>query len=63
LFCVPIFILSGFEHSIADMFFFAASGIVTPRTVVFICVVILGNSAGGMLIPALRLLMGGTRDA
>ena len=28
MFCIPVFILSGFEHSIADIFYFAASGIV-----------------------------------
>lgn len=26
LFCVPTFILCGFEHSVADMFYFAAAG-------------------------------------
>jgi len=62
LFCIPTFILAGFEHSIADMFYFAASGILSPRAFLFILVVILGNTAGGMLIPALRLLMSGVRQ-
>lgn len=57
LLCVPVFILSGFEHSIADMFYFAAAGIVSLRAFVFIWVVIFGNALGGMLLPALRLLM------
>lgn len=63
LFCVPVFILSGFEHSIADMFYFAASGIMSLPAAGFIAAVILGNAAGGMLIPALRLLMEGGRYA
>ena len=53
LFCIPVFILSGYEHSIADMFYFAASGIVSLRAFGFIWTVILGNSIGGLLIPVL----------
>lgn len=62
IFCIPVFILSGFEHSVADMFYFASSGIVSLRTFGFIWIVILGNTIGGMLIPALSLL-GGKRNA
>ena len=58
LFCVPVFILAGFEHSIADMFYFAASGIVSLDAFVFIWLVILGNTVGGMLLPALSLVDG-----
>lgn len=61
-FCIPTFILAGFEHSIADMFYFAASGIVSPPAFLFILVVLVGNTAGGMLIPALRLLMSGVKQ-
>lgn len=55
LFCIPVFILSGFEHSIADMFYFAASGIVSVKAFAFLWIVILGNSIGGMLLPALKI--------
>lgn len=55
LFCVPVFILSGFEHSIADMFYFAVSGIVSFKAFTFILMVILGNTVGGMLLPVLSL--------
>ncbi len=58
LFCIPVFILSGFEHSVADMYYFAASGIVSLRAFAFILLVILGNSIGGMLIPVLSLAGG-----
>ena len=57
LFCVPVFILSGFEHSIADMFYmffagtFAPAQFFTPRVFLFLLLVVLGNSVGGMLIP------------
>ena len=54
LFCIPVFILSGFEHSIADMFYFAASGIVSFQAFAFIWIVILGNSVGGLLLPTMK---------
>jgi len=54
-FCVPVFILSGFEHSIANMFYFGASGIVSLEAFAYIWVVIIGNSLGGMLFPFLDL--------
>ena len=53
LFCIPVFILCGFEHSIADMFYFTASGIVSLRAFAFIWIVILGNALGGMLLPVI----------
>ncbi len=56
VFCIPAFILSGYEHSIADMFYFAASGIASAEALLFIWLVILGNSLGGLMIPALKLI-------
>ena len=56
LFCVPVFILSGFEHSIADMFYFAAAGIVSWQACGFLWIVILSNAAGGVLLPLLSKL-------
>lgn len=55
-FCVPVFILSGFEHSIADMFYFFLAQSFTLESWVFLGIVVLGNSVGGMLIPALTTL-------
>jgi nitrite transporter NirC len=55
-FAVPVFILSGFEHSIANMFYFGASGIVSLKAFTYLWTVILGNSIGGMLLPALQML-------
>ena len=56
LFCIPVFILSGFEHSVADMFYFAVSGMVETEAFVFIWTVILGNTLGAMLLPALGMI-------
>ena len=57
-FAVPAFILSGYEHSIADMFYFSASMTFSLEIIPFLGVVLLGNSVGGMLVPALMKLAG-----
>ena len=53
LFCIPVFILCGFEHSVADMFYFALAGKATLRTFAFLGTVLIGNSAGAVLLPIL----------
>ena len=53
IFCIPVFILAGFEHSIADLFYFAASGVVSLEGLGFIWTVILGNSVGAVILPLL----------
>ena len=58
IFCIPVFILAGFEHSIADIFYFAASGITSWEAFGFIWTVILGNSIGRMLLPVLTGALG-----
>lgn len=50
IFCVVVFILSGYEHCIADMFYFALTGKVGACFVPLI-VITLGNALGGNLIP------------
>lgn len=62
VFAIPVFILSGFEHSIADVFYFAASGIVSLKAFGFIWTVILGNTLGGMLLPVLSAIGGKKRE-
>ncbi len=56
VFCIPVFILSGYEHSIADMFYFAASGIASWQAFLYLWIIIAGNSVGGLLIPTLKLI-------
>ena len=53
VFCVPTFILAGFEHSIADMFYVAAAGEYSFRALGFLLLVIAGNAVGGMRLPLL----------
>ena len=49
--CIPTFILSGYEHSIADVVYLTMGGIFSPVAIKFIFIVILGNAIGGMIIP------------
>lgn len=53
IFCIPVFILCGFEHSIADMFYFGVSGIFEARIITFELAAVLGNTVGGLLLPVL----------
>lgn len=55
-FGVTVFILCGFEHSVADMYYFSAARAWSFKTFIYIIVITLGNSAGGLCIPALKLL-------
>ena len=54
--CVMVFILSGFEHSIADIFYFAASGMVSGEAFLYLIMIIIGNSIGGLIIPLLQMV-------
>ena len=58
LFCIPVFVLSGFEHSIADMFYFSLAGLFRLQSLWFLLLVVLGNSLGGLFIPFLQRLKG-----
>lgn len=48
---VSVFILAGFEHCIANMFYFTIAGAWSAKAVGYILLMTLGNSMGGMLIP------------
>lgn len=53
LFCVPAFIVAGFEHVVADMFYFALglSSEQLGQAALFLMICSLGNSVGAWLIP------------
>lgn len=53
--CIMVFILCGFNHCIADMFYIFLSGTLS-QAAAYLPIVILGNSVGGMLIPLLKML-------
>ncbi|MDF2587336.1 MAG: hypothetical protein K0S41_1177 [Anaerocolumna sp.] len=57
IFPIMVFILSGFEHSIADMFYFSMANAWDKKALLYIIVIALGNLVGGAALPlAIRLL-------
>ncbi len=54
---VVVFIICGFNHCIADMFYYFFAGCPdVPAALVYFALAITGNAAGGMLIPAMKKL-------
>lgn len=53
---VAAFILCGFEHCIADMFYFSVAGMWSGRALLCILVITAGNTLGGILIPLAKKL-------
>lgn len=56
IFCIPTFILCGFEHSIADVYYFTVAsmrGAFDPMRIVFVLVAVAGNTVGGWILPLL----------
>lgn len=48
---VIVFILCGFEHSIANMYYFSIANIWNANTFLYLLIMILGNTIGGVFIP------------
>lgn len=46
---VMIFILSGFEHSIANMFYFSVAGVWSGETIGYLFLNIIGNGIGAWI--------------
>ena len=51
---VSVFILSGFEHCIANMFYFSLAGAWSVKAIVYLLIMTIGNSIGGILIPFVK---------
>lgn len=56
-FGVMIFVILGFEHSIADMFYFSFSFRFGSDTILRIILIILGNIVGGLFIPLIKKII------
>ncbi len=53
---VPAFIFAGFEHCVANMYYFAMADVLwNPTSMLYILVMTLGNSVGGLVIPVVRM--------
>lgn len=53
-FGVCVFILCGFEHCVANMYYFSIAGVWSLRTLGYLLVMTFGNAVGGVLFPVLR---------
>ena len=47
---ITVFILAGFEHCVANMFYFSIANMWTWKTVLYVLVMIAGNSVGSILL-------------
>ena len=47
---ITVFILAGFEHCVANMYYFSAANMWTWKTVLYVLVMIAGNSVGSILL-------------
>ncbi len=55
-FGVSVFILCGFEHCVANMFYFSMAGVWSGHTALWLLIMTAGNALGGLALPACRLL-------
>lgn len=53
-FGVTVFILCGFEHCVANMYYFSMASMWTWKTLEWVLVMTAGNSVGGVIFPLLR---------
>ena len=53
-FGVVVFILSGFEHCVANMYYFSIAGMWSGKTLLYVLVMTAGNSVGGWVFPVCR---------
>lgn len=54
-FGVMVFILCGFEHCVANMFYFTVAGAWSGKAIVYLLVMTLGNAVGGVIFPLARM--------
>lgn len=55
--CVWVFIISGFEHCIANMFYISIADMWSLKAILYVLIMVVGNSIGGILIPGLKLII------
>lgn len=55
--CVSVFIICGFEHSIANMFYFTLANSWSLKAFAYLLIMILGNTIGGIFFPLTNKLI------
>ena len=53
---VAVFIMSGFEHCVANMFYITVARAWSGKAILYVIVMTLGNSVGGVIFPLARKL-------
>lgn len=53
-FGVMVFILCGFEHCVANMFYISIAKMWSGKAFLYVLIMTLGNSVGGVIIPLIR---------
>ena len=53
-FGVAVFILCGFEHCVANMYYFSIAGMWSGESALCLLIMTLGNSVGGWVFPVIR---------
>ena len=48
--CVMVFILCGFEHCVANMYYFSVANMWSLKTLLYMLIMVLGNSVGSIII-------------
>ena len=56
-FGVVVFIICGFEHCVANMYYFSVASKWSLKTLFYVITMTVGNSIGGIFIPAIKLLL------
>ena len=51
---VAVFILCGFEHCVANMYYFSLAGVWSGKTLLYLLVMTAGNAVGGVIFPVCR---------
>lgn len=56
-FGVVVFILCGFEHCVANMFYFSAAHVWSAHTLFYLLIMTLGNGLGGVFVPLIKKII------
>ena len=63
-FGVTVFVICGFEHCVANMFYFTVGKAWSVNTILYLLIMTAGNAVGGVAIPLMRKLVNrGNRNA
>ena len=52
--CIVVFIMAGFEHCVANMFYFTLAGVWNLKVVGYLLVMTIGNAVGGIMFARLK---------